>query len=947
MSKRITCALLALLTVVLLLPVGAVTVSAATELSVNWNPGYVGHSTNANFKNKVSGASSGWRYTDVIVVEKAGTRLSFTLNGSYVPNNVWAFSTWKKSGEAWVLDLDGTNLEGTSSYEYVGQTKSASGGMDYEFITDRDNQAIRICVPYTNDASLPKIYSEATTAKSTRACLEELDFTAALKPDGSVEGLRWFCGYASSSTNTNGSAKEVKLYSASSSSSYAVSGLILVPNKGTRLSFELSSSANSNYNAFTRYKKVGEHYEYDDGFNALDSLVVSGNKYTYITSEDNEVIRLCCRPNKVYQTVFIDPPVSVKWEQTAEAGTIAARGVQKTEWPEPALNSPLTGALQIGTPLTDLKWHHGYIGSQYHDSAKYTITSPNNSVYYYSDVFTVPKAGTTVMYFDQTFTDFDGGRFATTSVMTLSHWKKAGANWAFDKSRPYFNGCDAYSIELTRDYRVYTYTTTEDNENLRLCLRYAPKYAGEEALIPDVYLIERTDLAPLTSATGGKLAEASYTDPSGSKVSYGIYLPQGYDASRRYTLVLDTSDDGAVAASLVSRGYTGMVVHCTDTLERALRLLDELCRKYPVKISELLFVGDEALAAHAAAFENIRLCQSMLLTAGKAPAVTYTTIKPVSSFASTDAAADWLVGQTDSYYSLLEGLKMYAIGDSYFGGSQLGQHQTWVNLLGNKYGMTYHNYGIGGNTLASASGIGSNQPPMYTRYTEMPQGGDIYIIEGGRNDRHYNVPFGKNDDTRGNTIKGAINVMIKGVRAKNPNALIVLVTPWSYKTEKGYLGTNNDYADAIRELAEYYNDPHIVCLYAADEKFTGINMADARCRAKYSIAANDVSHLNANGMYMVEPIFEKWIAEKYAALKSLTLEDTSKAEKFTGAVHDETTTTIETTPAPTADTTAVPTPADTTTAGSGKSGCGSAVPCGILALLLPMAAVVLRKKKQK
>lgn len=945
--KKSVCLLLALLTIIMLIPAGMISVSAASELNIKWNVGYVGHSTNQNYKNKLSGESSGWRYSDVIVVEKAGTRLSFTLNGSYVPNNVWAFSTWKQSGSNWVLDLDGTNLVGTSKYEYVGQTKSASGGMDYEFITDRDNQAIRICVPYVNDASLPTVYSESTTSPSTKSQLEALDFTATLSSNGTIEGLRWFCGYASSATNTNGSAKEVKLFSASTANSYAVSGLIRIPKKGTRISFDIKSSANSAYNAFTRYKLVGSHYEYDDGFNALDSHVISGSTFSYVTSEDNEVIRLCCRPNIAYSTVFIDAPVTVRWAETSEAGTIASRGTQKTEWPDPILYSPVTGATLIGTPVTGLKWSHGYIGSQYHDSAKYSITSPNNVDYYYSDVFTVPKAGTTVLFFDQTFTDFDGGRFASTSVLALSHWKQVGSssNWAFDKSRVYLTGCDVYSIELTDKYRVYAYTTTEDNENLRLCMRYAPVYATEEALIPDVYLVEKTDFTALTASTDGKLADAAYTDMSGSKLNYSIYLPEGYDAARQYTLVFDTSADGAVAKSLVSRGYTGMVVSCTDSLDRALRLLDELCAHYPVKVSDLLFVGNEQLAAHTAMFENIRLCQSMLLISGNAPAVKHTTIKTLSSFGSVDEAADWLVGQNESYYALLEGLTMYAIGDSYFGGSQLGQHQTWVNLLGYKYGMTFHNYGIGGNTLASASGIGTNQPPMHTRYNEMPDGGDIYILEGGRNDRHYSVPFGKNDDTKGTTIKGAINIMIKGIRAKNPDALIVLVTPWSHKSESGYIGTNNDYADAIRELAEYYNDAHVVCLYAADEKFTGINMSDARCRAQYCIAPSDVSHLNADGMYMIEPIFEKWIAEKYAALKSLSLEDTSSADKFAKTPADTTPPSSTTTLAPSDTTTSVPN--DTTTAPTTeKKGCGAIAPIGILAAL-PLVALMLKKKKER
>lgn len=943
MFKRLTCTLLVLLTVVMLLPVGALSVSAAaTELEVNWNSGYVGHSTNANYKNKLSGSSAKWRYTDIITVAKAGTRIHFTLDGSYPSNAVWVFSTWKQSGTSWVLDLDGANVEGTASYEYVGQTKSAGGGMDYEFITDHDDQSIRICIGYSDEYGLPKIYSEPTTVASTLSQLSALDFTATLNDNGTIDGLRWFCGYASSATNTNGSAREVKLYSAATSSSYAFSNLVLIPKAGTRITYTIASSTNSNYNSFTRYKLVGSHYEYDDGFNASDKLATSGNTFTYITSEDNEVLRFCCRPNVYYSTVYIDAPTTVKWSLTGEAGSLASRGEQKTDWPDPEPRSLVTGAPLVGTVL-DVKWNNGYVGSQYHDSAKFALASPSSRVYSYTDVFTVPKAGTTVLFFDQTYTDFDGGTYATTSAMTVSHWKKKGATWVFDKTKAYLTGCDVYNIKLTDEYRYYAYTTTEDNENIRLCLRYGAMYSGEDQIIPPVYLIAATDLTALTAATDGRLVEQSYTDLSGSSVDYSVYLPADYSAERQYTLVFDTSADGSVARSLVERGYTGIVITCRDTLERALRLLDEACEHYPVKVSELLFVGDEALAAHAAKFENIRLCQSMLLTAGTAPKVSHTEIKSLDSFASVDEAANWLVGQTDSYYSLLEGLTMYAIGDSYFGGSQLGQHQTWVNLLGYKYGMTFHNYGIGGNTLASASGIGSNQPPMYTRYDEMPSGGDIYIIEGGRNDRHYSVPFGQNTDTTGTTIKGSINIMIAGIRKNDPDALIVLVTPWSHKSESGYIGTNNDYADAIRELAEYYNDPHIVCLYAADTKFTGINMSDAACRKKYCITASDVSHLNADGMYMVEPIFEKWIAEKYAALKSLSLADAAQDEKFIAPVTDPVTDPT-TTPAPSIDTAPIGT--TTTAPDNSRGGCSSLVATGLIFCLLPAAFIVSRRRDE-
>lgn len=950
MTKRLISILLAVIFIVCLIPAGAIAVSAApTQLDVKWNTGAVGGPTNSN-KNKVIENSSGYRYSEVIIIEKAGTKVYFTdssIAGDstyYLGHTLLAFSTWKQSGSDWVMDLEGANVSGTFQYgNSIGQTLvdgTVGGGMRYEFITDHDNQAIRLCYRSGTDTTDPIVYAEPTTEKSTLEQLNARDFTATLNADGTVTGLQWFCGYASSATNTNGSAKEVRYASAD----YANSGLILIPKSGTKISYTIATTPNANYNAFTRYTKDGNRYVYDVGFAATDALVKNGNTYSYVTTNDNEVIRLCVRANLSYSTIAVDAPVKVTWEQTNETGTASNVVNLKTEWPDAELISLVTGAPLIATSeVTGLQWYDGYVGSQYHDSKAYAITSPTNQDYDYSDVFTVPKAGTTVYFFDQTFQDFDGSKYASTSVMTVSHWEKKGSTWVFDKTREYLTGCDVYNILLTDDYRVYAYTTKEDNENIRLCLRYAPMYAGEDEVIPPVYLVEPTDFATITAT--GALNEASYTDMSGDKVTYNIYLPIGYTADKQYTLVFDNSTDGAVAKSLVAKNYKGMVVSYAGELAKSLRLLDEVCAKYPVKISDLMLVGDDKLAAHAVEFENIRLANTMLVTSGTVPTAEYAQMKALSSFASVDEAAAWLVGESEDYYNVLEGITMYAIGDSYFGGSGLGQHQTWVNLLGYKYGMTFHNYGIGGNTVAAASGQSSNQPPMYTRYNEMPNGGDIYILEGGRNDRHYSVPFGENTDTNGNTFKGAFNVMIKAIRENNPDALIILVTPWSYSTEKGYLGSNNDYADAIQELADYYNDPHIVCLYAADTDFTGIDMAKPACRAKYCLTTSDVSHLNADGMYLVAPIFDKWIAEKYAALKGLTLTNSADEDKFheivdinipddtTTAENVTTTTPVENTPTTTTE------PVE-----NNGGGCGGFVALGLVACIIPLAAVGFKKK---
>ncbi len=936
MTKRIVSFILAIAFVVCLLPVSLLSASAQDDapLEVKWSDGYVGGPTNSN-KNKLVEAS-GYRTTDVVVIPKAGTKVYYTVNVSAgISHTVLAISEWKQSGSNWVLDLNGTHIDGTFLMgKSIGQTVSGSNAT-YEYITDHDNQAIRLS--YRTDAAQddPIVYTEATAEPSTKAQLDARNFTATFESDGTVKGIQWFCGYASSASNTNGSAKEVRY----ASDAYAVSGLIKVPKKGTKITYTESGGVNTAYNAFTRYKLDGGRYVYDVGFDANSNYVKNGDTYTYITEYDNEVIRLCVKADKGYKDIAVEAPVTVKWEQTDKAGTVAGVVQQKTEWPDPELLSMLTGAPLIATSeVKDLAWHDGYVGSQYHDSQAFNVTSPSNQVYDYSDVFTVPKAGTTVYFFDQDFTDHDGSKYASTSVMTVSHWKQQGSGWVFDKTKEYLNGCDVYNIFMTEDYRLYSYTTTEDNENLRLCLRYAPMYAGEDELIPPVYLVEPTDFATVTALDS--LTDASYTDPSGTKVSYKIYLPEGYDANKQYTLVFDNSADGAIGQALAAKRYNGIVVTYSGELDISLRLLDEVCKHYPVKISDLMLAGDEKLAAHAVEFEVIRLVNSMVVTSGEAPKAEFGQLKALSSFASAEEAALWLVGETEDYYDVLEGIKMYAIGDSYFGGSQVGQHQTWVNLLGYKYGMTFHNYGIGGNTVATARGQSGNQPAMWTRYNQMPMDGDIYFVEGGRNDRHYNVPFGNNDDKAGNSFKGALNVIIKGILEKNPNALIILVTPWSYAKESGYLGTNNDYADAMQELADHYNDPHVICMYAADTEFSGVDMGDPRFRLEYSQDSGDVSHLNAKGMYMVAPKFEKWIAEAYAKFKGLTLTNSAEQAQFLEAKAEDTDP-IETTASP-------ETGADTTAPENTESGCGStAAPIAILMALIPAAFVCAKKSKEE
>ncbi len=290
----------------------------------------------------------------------------------------------------------------------------------------------------------------------------------------------------------------------------------------------------------------------------------------------------------------------------------------------------------------------------------------------------------------------------------------------------------------------------------------------------------------------------------------------------------------------------------------------------------------------------------------------------------------------DAYYPELEGITMYAMGDSYFGGSSLGKEVTWVNKLGNKYKMDYINYGIGGSTM---SDFVTNKDPMVKRITRMKKDdANIILLEGGRNDRSQQVPLGDRDSRDTKTFYGAVNYMLDYFLEKYPNALIILVTAWKHSgnTTSGY--NNITYADVMKDIAEYRNDPHIVCLYAADPELTGVDMDDTRFRAKNCISIDDVSHLNEEGMNFVLPKMEKFIAEAYINyLNYLTPETTE----------EETTAAPETTAEATTEeaTTAAPETEPATEPATDK-GCGGFVSLTSLTALICGACLVICKKRK-
>ncbi len=303
---------------------------------------------------------------------------------------------------------------------------------------------------------------------------------------------------------------------------------------------------------------------------------------------------------------------------------------------------------------------------------------------------------------------------------------------------------------------------------------------------------------------------------------------------------------------------------------------------------------------------------------------------PAGAEASTD----------DAYYPELEGITMYAMGDSYFGGSSLGKDVTWVNKLGNKYKMNYENYGIGGSTM---SDYVIDKNPMVNRISRMRKtDANIILLEGGRNDRTMLVPLGDKDSRDTKTFYGAVNYMLDYFLEKYPSALIILVTPWKHssKTSSGY--SNITYADALRDIAEYRNNPRIVCLYAADTALTGVDMDKVDFRSKYCIDSSDVSHLNDEGMNYVLPKMEKFIAEAYINYLNY-LNPPETTEEITTAAPE---TTEEVTTAEETVDCGMPDNSEPATEPVSDTGCGGFVSFASLSALICAACLVICKKRK-
>ena len=100
--------------------------------------------------------------------------------------------------------------------------------------------------------------------------------------------------------------------------------------------------------------------------------------------------------------------------------------------------------------------------------------------------------------------------------------------------------------------------------------------------------------------------------------------------------------------------------------------------------------------------------------------------------------------------------------------------------------------------------VHSNRDAMSLRYVDMHSSADIISVMGGVNDYWLgDIELGTVYDTSTRTIYGALNVLVKGLKEKYPNAYIFFMTPykWGYDTGVNALGFSlTDIANAIKKV---------------------------------------------------------------------------------------------------------------------------------------------------
>lgn len=163
-----------------------------------------------------------------------------------------------------------------------------------------------------------------------------------------------------------------------------------------------------------------------------------------------------------------------------------------------------------------LTWNQGYIGAYNHSDAPWGIVE-GEPYYSYTDIFCIEKAGTTICFLDDDSTSGGNSGRAQSDVLVLSTWVEKDGEWVIDRLGANYAGSTPSRSDIVSyqgDGVLYTYTTTNDNEYLRLCY-----HSGQTASFTPNNFVE-----VIAQLTGKKGTAKDYLDEvkwmKGSNMEY-------------------------------------------------------------------------------------------------------------------------------------------------------------------------------------------------------------------------------------------------------------------------------------------------------------------------------------------------------------------------------------------------------------------------------------------
>ena len=172
----------------------------------------------------------------------------------------------------------------------------------------------------------------------------------------------------------------------------------------------------------------------------------------------------------------------------------------------------------------------------------------------------------------------------------------------------------------------------------------------------------------------------------------------------------------------------------------------------------------------------------------------------------------------------LHGKKIAFLGDSItFGACIKDINNSYVNLVAKSVDWDeVSNCSLCGSRIGDYIGEDPRNigPSFVERFPDMPDGMDIVVVFGGTNDFGIgNEPLGEITDETAQTFRGALNILMKGLKVKYPDAFLVFMTPLHRKTENTPNESTGailkEYVEAIKERAAYYKI-NVLDLFSAE-----------------------------------------------------------------------------------------------------------------------------------